>query len=135
MVQRAREEGTVKKPRVWIFPFEIKVNKNDWAELDRFSRPTWSDGTVYPGLSDRVHHTSRAILWIRIRAMHISEEFACHFPLSTFFWCGSYSSVALLRKRCRESKMKRKGPPISPFAPPTPPPGLVAHSSETSLSS
>ena len=38
-------------------------------------------GTVYPGLSDRAYYSARAILWIHIRAMCVSEEFARNFPL------------------------------------------------------
>ena len=40
-----------------------------------------STGTVYPGLSDRAYHSARAILWIHIRAMCRSEEFASNYPL------------------------------------------------------
>ena len=40
-----------------------------------------STGTVYPGLSDRAYHSARAILWIHIRAMCKTQEFARNFPL------------------------------------------------------
>ena len=38
-------------------------------------------GTVYPGLLDRAYNSARAILWIHIRAMCRSQEFARNFPL------------------------------------------------------
>ena len=40
-----------------------------------------STGTVYPGLLDRAYHSARAMLWIHILALCVSEEFACNFPL------------------------------------------------------
>ena len=40
-----------------------------------------SAGKVYPGLRDRALYSVRAILWIHIHAMCISEEFASRFPL------------------------------------------------------
>lgn len=40
-----------------------------------------STGIVYPGLSDRAYHSARAMLWIHIRALCVSEEFPSSFPL------------------------------------------------------
>jgi len=51
-----------------------------------------STGTVYPGLLGRAYHSARAMLWIHIRALGVSEEFACSFPLpyikhETHYYC------------------------------------------------
>jgi len=40
-----------------------------------------STGKVYPGSKDRAYNSARAILWIHILAMCISEDFAHKFPL------------------------------------------------------
>jgi len=40
-----------------------------------------STGVVYPGLSERVYYSARAMLWVHIRAFCISEELASSFPL------------------------------------------------------
>ena len=66
---------------IWWFEdgIDIEVPYNTIVSI--FHTCLDSTGTVYPGLSDRAYHTARAILWIHIRAMCISEEFACRFPL------------------------------------------------------
>ena len=40
-----------------------------------------SAGKVYYGSRDRAYHSAQAVLWIHIRAMCVSEEFALGFPL------------------------------------------------------
>ena len=40
-----------------------------------------STGIVYPGSRDRAYFSAQAILWIHIRAMCVSEEFAGRLPL------------------------------------------------------
>jgi len=40
-----------------------------------------STGAVYPGLSHRAYYSARAIVWVHVRAMSNSEEFARGFPL------------------------------------------------------
>ena len=40
-----------------------------------------STGIVYPGSRDRAYYSAQAILWIHIRAMCVSEEFANRLPL------------------------------------------------------
>ena len=40
-----------------------------------------STRTVYPGLSERAYYSARAMLWIHIRALCVSREFANRFPL------------------------------------------------------
>ena len=40
-------------------------------------------GKMYPGMRDSACYSLRAIVWIRICAMHISKEFARGFPLPT----------------------------------------------------
>ena len=42
-----------------------------------------STGKLYPVLKGRAYYSARAILWIHIRAMCVSEEFALEFPLPT----------------------------------------------------
>ena len=39
-----------------------------------------SAGRVYPGLRDRAYHSAQAALWIHIRALCVSREFAKRFP-------------------------------------------------------
>ena len=39
-----------------------------------------STGYLYPGLEDRAYYSARAIVWIHIRAMCVSEKFAQNFP-------------------------------------------------------
>ena len=40
-----------------------------------------STGKVQPGLSERAYYSAQAVLWIHVRAMCVSEEFAQRFPL------------------------------------------------------
>jgi len=40
-----------------------------------------SGGKVQPGLRDRAYHSAQAILWIRICAMCVSQEYGARFPL------------------------------------------------------
>ena len=40
-----------------------------------------STGKVQPGLSKRAYYSAQAVLWIHVRAMCVSEEFARGFPL------------------------------------------------------
>ena len=42
-----------------------------------------STGRIYPGLRDRAYSSAQATLWIHIRAVCVSEEFASKFPLPT----------------------------------------------------
>jgi len=61
------ESGTDIKP-----PYDLVVSTLE-ACFD-------STGNLYPGLEDRAYYSARAILWIRIRAMCVSEKFAQNFP-------------------------------------------------------
>ena len=40
-----------------------------------------STGRIYSGSRDRAYYSAQAVLWIHIRAMCVSEEFALRFPL------------------------------------------------------
>ena len=42
-----------------------------------------SAGKVYPGSRDRAYYSALAVLWIHIRAMCVSRDFALKFPLPT----------------------------------------------------
>lgn len=64
-----------------------------WFEDELFVEPPYriivstleacfdSTGELYPESKDRAYYSGRAILWIHIRAMCVSEEFAKKFPL------------------------------------------------------
>jgi len=61
------ENGTDIKP-----PYDLVVSTLE-ACFD-------STGNLYPWLEDRAYYSARAIIWIRIRAMCVSEKFAQNFP-------------------------------------------------------
>ena len=42
-----------------------------------------SNGKIYPGSRDRVYYCAQAVLWIHIRALCVSREFARRFPFPT----------------------------------------------------
>ena len=50
-----------------------------------------SAGKVYPGSRDRAYYSAQAVLWIHIRAMCVSGDFAARFPLPTI----SYDTTSL----------------------------------------
>ena len=52
-----------------------------------------STGEIYPGSRNRAYYSAQAVLWIHIRAMCVSEEFALKFPLPTI----PYSDASLDR--------------------------------------
>ena len=61
------ENGTDIKP-----PYDLVVSTLE-ACFD-------STGYLYPWLEDRAYYSARAIIWIRIRAMCVSEKFTQNFP-------------------------------------------------------
>jgi len=68
------ENGTDIKP-----PYDLVISTLE-AYFD-------STGNLYPGLEDRAYYSARAILWIRIRAMCVSEKFAQNFPPPPYTRC------------------------------------------------
>ena len=44
-----------------------------------------STGKVQPGLSERAYYSAQAVLWIHVRAMCVSDEFAQRFPLPIIY--------------------------------------------------
>lgn len=61
--------------------------------LSTFEGYFTSNGKMYPGMGDRRDYFLQAFLWIRVRAMCVSEEFAAEFPLPNIS-CGATSHDA-----------------------------------------